>query len=214
MLLFNGLGGQVAVFGDIILNLRHQVVAQFIRNAGPPAEVVQAEVAHIQILGVLIHNVGHAGLGGDGHIANIDDACFGTHNAAGFGYDGSGVGVIQNPAVRRILIHVIDDLHHAGNAAHAISDAAGAAGLLADHAVTQGDLFVLLTHGKLAYADVRHAEVLARKGYHGVNRVLVTDLGSLLMHQNLDCLTKNGLALGIIIIQRQRFQRKTILVAK
>ena len=118
--------------------------------------MVQTKVIVNDLLLVLdAHGSCHHVNDGDGHIADVDDPCLRAQLAAGFGYDGGGVGVVQDPVVLLgILFHIINQLDHGEDGAHSVSHAAAAAGLLSHAAVAQGDLFVLLPHGVAAHAHL------------------------------------------------------------
>ena len=140
---------------DVGAQLGHQILAAVL-DGGEPAEVVQAKVIVNDLLLVLdAHGSCHHVNDGDGHIADVDDPCLRAQLAAGFGYDGGGVGVVQDPVVLLgILFHIINQLDHGEDGAHSVSHAAAAAGLLSHAAVAQGDLFVLLPHGVAAHAHL------------------------------------------------------------
>ena len=129
-------------------------------DGGEPAEVVQAKVIVDDLLLVLdAHGSCHHVNDGDGHIADVDDPCLRAQLAAGLGYDGGGVGVVQDPVVLLgILFHIIDQLDHGEDGAHTVGHAAGAAGLLTYAAVAQRNLLVLLPHGVLAHAHLSEDE--------------------------------------------------------
>ena len=96
---------------DVGAQLGHQVLA-VVLDGGEPAEVVQAKVIVNDLLLVLdAHGSCHHVNDGDGHIADVDDPCLRAQLAAGFGYDGGGVGVVQDPVVLLgILFHVVDHI--------------------------------------------------------------------------------------------------------
>ena len=140
---------------DVGAQLGHQILA-VVLDGGEPAEVVQTKVIVNDLLLVLdAHGGCHHVNDGDGHIADVDDPCLRAQLAAGFGYDGGGVGVVQDPVVLLgILFHIVDQLDHGEDGAHSVSHAAAAAGLLSHAAVAQGDLFVLLPHGVAAHTHL------------------------------------------------------------
>ena len=140
---------------DVGAQLGHQILA-VVLDGGEPAEVVQAKVIVDDLLLVLdAHGSCHHVNDGNGHIADVDDPCLRAQLAAGFGYDGGGVGVVQDPVVLLgILFHVVDQLDHGEDGAHSVGHAAAAAGLLSHAAVAQRDLFVLFPHGVAAHAHL------------------------------------------------------------
>ena len=206
----NGLLGQIAVFADIVNELGGVVGAVLVLHAGPPAKVVQAVVLHVQVLGGLAHDVAHAAQGAHRHIADVDDLGVGPQHTAGLCHDGGRVGVVEHPAVGAVLFHVVDQLHDVGNAAHAIGHAAGAAGLLTHYAVAQGDLFVLLTHGIAAAADVCHAEIHIGKGLFGVGGIAEGHIRSNFLHGQGHSIGNDLLTLGVIVVQLQATDREPI----
>ena len=111
-------------------------VAVVVLDGGPPAEVIETEVAHGHFLAVvkaqdLCNVVFHT----DRHIADVNDSRIRLKASARLRHDGRRVGVVQHPAVRRVFLHVLDVFQNARNGAHAVSDSAWAAGFLADYAV-------------------------------------------------------------------------------
>ena len=129
-------------------------------------------------------------------------------------HDGGRVGVVEHPAVGRVLLHVVDVLEHAGDGAHAVGDAARAAGLLAHDAVLQRNLLVEHAHGELTHADVRQAEVHVGVGRLGIGRGDELDRGILLMNEDLAGGGQLALALAIVVVHLDGAQRQTIEIVQ
>ena len=204
---------EVAVLGHVLLDLGHKVVAVLIVDLGEPAVVVQAVVAVLQLATVLdaAHD-GHLVHEVDRHVADVDDLAVRAQHAAGLGHDGGRVGVVEHPCVGAPLLHVVEDLDDAADGAHAVGDAAGAAGLLAEHAVLQRNLLVLLAHGVLADADVGEHEVDAGESGLGVGRVVELDLGGVLAEVDLAGLCHDLLALGVVVIEGDLVHREAVVL--
>ena len=134
----------------------------------------------------------------------------GTQYAAGFCHDGCGVGIVEHPAVGAVLFHVVDQLHDVRNAAHTVGNAAGAASLLTHYAVAQGDLFVLLTHGIAAAADVCHAEVHIGKGLFGIGGIAEGHIRGNFLHGQRHSIGNDLLTLGVIVVQLQAADREPV----
>ena len=80
-------------------------------------------------------NLCNAVFNADRHIADIDDSGVGTKPSACFRYNGGGVRVIEHPAVRRVLLHIVNILNNASDGTHTIGNTARATGFLAYDAV-------------------------------------------------------------------------------
>ena len=149
---------------DVLAQLRQHLLA-LVTDAGEPTEVVEAEVIVLDVLLVDLERGAHEVDDGDGHIADVDDSGVRAHHAARLGHDRSGVGVVEDP-IRGlgVLLHIIDELDHGEDGAHAVSETAATAGLLTDAAMAQRDLLVLLAHGVTAHAHLGEDEVGVGEG--------------------------------------------------
>ena len=202
---------QVAVLSHMLLDLRHEVVALLVVDLAPPTKVVEAIVAVLQLATILdtahtahlVHKV-------DRHIADVDDAAVGTQHTAGLGNNGSRVGVVKHPGVGAVLLHVVENLDDATDGAHAVGDAAGAAGLLANAAVLEGDLLVELTHGVQANADVGKDKVGTGESGLGIGGVVELNLGSVLVEVDFAGLGHGLLALGVVVVERHLVDREAV----
>ena len=126
----------VSLFRHVTLQRRHQIVTGFIGDTGPPAEMVQAIVADVQRLARRqAEDVGKQPLDSHRHIADVDDARVGSQATGGFRDDGRRIGIVEHPGVRSVLLHIIDQLQHPGNGAHAVGNPTRTAGLLSRHAI-------------------------------------------------------------------------------
>ena len=158
LVLEEGLGHEDLVLVDVLAELGQDLLA-FDLDGREPAKVVEPKVVVDDVL--LAHAQGRGGNvdDGDGHVADVDDARVGAQHAAGLGDDGSWVGVVEDPVVLLgVLLNVVDELDHREDGAHAVGEAAAAAGLLANAAVAQRDLLVLLAHRVAAHAHLRKDE--------------------------------------------------------
>ena len=92
--------GHIAVAGDVLFDLRHQVVTFQILDAGPPAKVVEAVIAYPHLFaGFETGNLGHAPLDPDRHVADVEDFGVGTQATGRFGHNGGRVGVVEHPGI-------------------------------------------------------------------------------------------------------------------
>ena len=212
------IGTRVAVLDLVRQQLRQQLGALGVLDARVPAKVIQAKVANVQVLAAAdvrmgaAQDVGHVVLEADGHVADVDHAAVGAHAARGLGHDGRRVGVVEHPAVGAVLLHVLDVLQHARDGAHAVGHTAGAAGLLAHHAVLEGDLLVQRAHRQLAHANVRQAEVNVGVGRLGIRGGHELDRRVLLVHQDLTGGRQLALTVRVVVVQLDAAQRESVQV--
>ena len=203
----------IAVFRHVFAQFRHQIVAVEIFNRRPPAEVVQAIVAHAHLFAVLqADNLRHAPFNADRHIADVEDFGVRAQTARGFCDNRRRVGVVQHPRVRGVLLHVIHQLQHAADRAHAVGDPARAAGFLAQHAVAQRDFFILFTHRVFAHADMRHHEIDIAKGRFRIGGVAEFNLRGLLLKDDFARFGDGFLTRAVVVIELQGAQRETVTV--
>ena len=129
-------GRHIAVFRHIFAQFRHQIIAVEVLNRRPPAEVVEAVVAHAHLFTVFeADNLRHPPFNADRHIADVEDFGVRPQTTCGFRHNRRRVGVVKHPGVRRIFFHIIHQLQHAADRAHTVGDPARSAGLLAQHTV-------------------------------------------------------------------------------
>ena len=205
----------IAVFRHIFAQFRHQIVAVEILNRSPPAEVVEAVVAHAHLFTVFeADNLRHPPFNADRHIADVEDFGVRTQTAGGFRHNRRRVGVVQHPGVRRIFFHIIHQLQHAADRAHTVGDPARSAGLLAQHAVAQRDFLILFTHRIFPDADMRHDEINIGKRRLRIGGIAEFNLRRLLFEDHFARLGDGLLARTVVVVKFQRPQRKTILVCQ
>ena len=200
----------VAVLPDVVADLRHEILARLlVLDARPPTEVVEAEVFPLDVMQRLAaRDLRHLALDVDRHVADVEDAGVRAEAARCLCNDGRRVRVVEHPGVRRIFLHIVDDLDDAADGAHAVGDAARAAGLLAEHAVLQRNLLILRAHLVLADADMREHEVDVRERRLRIRRREELTLAD----DDLASVRDNLLALGVVVIELDLAQRETILV--
>ena len=128
-------------------------------------------------------------------------------------YDGCRVGVIDDPIVLAgVFLAEIDKLAHGENGPHAIGHATCSAGLLADYAMAQADLFILDTHLEPAHAHLSHNKVRICKCLFGVDGYMQGNLGSKVID---NCFNHHGdrvLALLVDVIEPKLANPQFILL--
>ena len=204
----------VAVFGHILLEFLGHVFAVE-ADLGEPAEVVEAEVIHLQVVAVAAQDLGHVALDGHRHIADVQDAGVGTQLEGRLGHDGRRVGVVDDPVGGfGPLFAVVDQFHHGIDGAQAVGQAAGAAGFLAHHAVLQGDLLILFTHGVEPHAHLGEDEV--RIGHSGlrVGGQGQLQVGVKHLHHMADDNAHGFLALGVDVVEDQFLEFEFVLLVQ
>ncbi len=165
---FGCIFGQQAKFGDMAAHLRQFILAIH-QYPGKPAEVVKAKVIHLQLVAIHTQNGPYVTHGCDRHIANIQHPGFWPQAAHTLGDDGRRVRVVNDPRFFvGITINHVDQLNHWQNGAQTVRQPARAAGLLADNAVTQGDLLILLAHFVLTDTHLGEDEMGTAKGHFRV----------------------------------------------
>ena len=200
-----------AVFRDVFFDRGHQIVAILVINLMPPAEVVQTVVADLHLLAALEANhVGHLLFQINRHVADIEDLRVRTQAAGRFRDNGRRIGVIEHPCIRAVLFHVIEDLNHAADRAHAVGNAAGTTGFLTDNAVLERDLLILLAHCVLAHADVRQHEVDIGERCFGVGGVAELDVRRVLLQVDLARLGDDLLTFGVVVIEHDLADREPV----
>ncbi|MNY30430.1 hypothetical protein D3C86_1645390 [compost metagenome] len=201
------------MFRYVFAQFRHQIVPVQIFNRRPPAEVVQAVVAHAHLFAIFqANNLRHPSFNADGHIADVEDFGLRTQTARRFSDDRRRVGVVEHPRVRGVFLHVIHQLQHAANGAHAVGDPARSAGFLAQYAVTQWDFFIFFAHRVFADADMRHHKVHVGKGRFRVGGVAEVDVRSLLLKDDFARLGDGFLTCAVIVIELESAQREAIAI--
>ena len=200
-----------AVGRHVLSDFRHQVPAFFIVDLVPPAEVVEAVVPHLHFLaGFQADHAGHLFFQVDGHVADVQDLGVRAQTAGGFRHDGRGVGVVEHPGIGGIFFHVVQDFQNTADGAHAVGDAAGAAGFLAQHAVFKRNLFILFPHGVLADADMGEDEVDAGEGCFGIGGVGKFHFRRVFPEVNLTGLGDDGLAFGVVVVEGDLADREAV----
>ena len=207
-----GVLGQV--LGEDLAQARQVVLAGLlVQDGGEPAVVVQAEVTgldgvagHAELIRVLVHDA-------DRHVADVDDALVTGEDALGrLGDDRRGVGVVEDPGLGRVLADVLDDVADGRDGAHAVGEAAGAAGLLADAAVLEGDVLVGGAHREAAGANLHEGEVDAGERGLGIGGVHDLALRVVLAHEDAAVLADLGVALILVVVQDDLGQREAVLL--
>ena len=203
----------ITVFRHVFAQFRHQIVAVQIFNRRPPAEVVQTVVAHAHLFAVFqADDLRHTSFNADRHVADVENFRVRTQAARGFRDNRRRVGVVQHPRFRGVLFHIIYQLKHAADGAHAVGDATRPARFLAQHAVAQRDFFILFTHGIFANANMRHHEIHIGKGRFRIGGVTKFNLRRLLLKDDFTRLGDDLLTCSVIVIELQRTQRETVTV--
>ena len=203
----------VSVFKLMRYQLIDIFVSVLILDGCPPAEVVQSEIPDIHIFSVLkAQNFGKALFHADWHIADVDHSGIRAESSACFCYDGSRIGIVQHPAVRRIFLHIINILQNSCNGAHSICNASRPAGFLSHNTVFQRNLFIQLTHCEFSYTYMCQAKIYIRIRRLRVGRRQIFNRRIFFLHDNLTSLCHLVLAVFIIIIQLDRTQRELIKI--
>ena len=203
----------IAVFRHVFAQFRHQIVAVQVFNRRPPAEVVQAVVAHAHLFAVLeADNLRHAPFNADRHIADVEDFGVRAQAARGFRDNRRRVGVVQHPRVRGVLLHIVHQLQHAADRAHAVGNPARSAGFLAQHAVAQRNFFIFFTHRVFAHADMRHHEIHIAKRRFRIGGVAELNLRRLLPEDDFARFGDGFLTCAVVVIKFQGAQRETVTV--
>ena len=151
---------------ELFQYLRQYILARFfIIHSGKPAEMVKPIITRFHIgplapAGQRTKNIHDR----DRHIANVDQAEIIRKNALGRLRDNSGrIGVIEDPCLRRPAADRTHQLDHRRDRAHPVGKTAGAAGLLADHAVFQRDFLIHFAHFQAARPNLHKRKVNIRK---------------------------------------------------
>ena len=166
---FGGVFRQQAKLRDMFAQFGQLVFAVH-QHAGKPAEVVQAEIVHLQLVAIHAQNGAHIAHCGDGHIADVQHPRVRAQAAHAFRHDRCRVGVVHDPGFfMRVAIHPIDKLYHRQDRAQSVRQAAGTASLLADHAVPQWDLLILLAHFILTDPHLGEDEMCAAERHFRVS---------------------------------------------
>ena len=203
----------IAVFRHVFAQFRHKIVAVQVFNRRPPAEVVQAIVAHAHLFAVFqADNLRHAPFNTDRHIADVENFGVRTQAARGLRNNRRRVGVVQHPRVWGVLLHVIHQLQHAADRAHAVGDPARAAGFLAQHAVAQRDFFIFFAHRVFAHADMRHHEIHIGKRRFRIGGIAEFNLRRLLLNDDFARFGDGLLTRAVVVIELQGAQRETVTV--
>ena len=198
---------------DMLLDCRHQVIAVFISDICPPAEVVQTIVAYGKFF-ARFHskNFRHAMFDTYRHVANVDDFAVRTQFARRFGYNRCRIGVVQHPCVRRILLHVIHQLQHASNRTHAVCNPAWPTSFLADDTVFQRNFFIFFTHRIFSDADMGHHEIDIRKGSFRISGRNKSDFRRTFFQDNFARIRDLLLSLRVIVIEFDLSDRKNLQI--
>ena len=165
---FGGIFRQQTKLRDMFTQLRQLVLAVH-QHTGKPAEVIQPKVVHLQLAAINPQNGSHVTHCSNRHIANIQHAGVWPQTTHPLCDDCRRVGVVYDPCFfMRVAIYQIDKLDHWQDRTQPVSQPAGAAGLLTNHAVSQRDLLILLAHFILANAHLGEDEVCAAEGHFRV----------------------------------------------
>src|SRR5699024_9684748 len=108
----------------------------------------------------------------------------------------------------------VDELEHPRDGAHAVGDAAGAAGLLPDDTMPEWNLFILLPHRVFADPDMGHDEIDIREGFLRVRTGRKSHLWSALFQYNAACIGNCLLTLFIVVIKLDGIARELIKIVK
>src|SRR5699024_6817143 len=145
---------------DFVLYHISVVLPEFVLDFREPAEMVEAEVSGHEVPYVLIQHIRIALHDGDRHVAYVEQTAVVRKFALQcFGHDGRRIRIVHDPCIFRIGPYVPDQFDHVRYRTHAVCHAARTACLLAEHAVPERDLFILLAHFEAAGADLQEGHI-------------------------------------------------------
>ena len=166
-------------------------------------------------MAVALKNFGHVALNGHRHITDVQDARVGPQLERRLGHDGRRVGVVDDPVGGLgPLFAVVDQFHHGVDGAQAVGQAAGAAGLLPDNAIFQGDLLIFFAHGVQAHAHLRKDEIRIGHGGLGVGGQGQLQVGVKHLHHMAHDNAHGFLALGVDVVEDQFLEFEFVLLVQ
>ena len=195
---------------QMVAQLWQQILALRVPDMAPPAKMVEADIVERQIGVAVAEGGGYQQLDDNRHVA--DEQAFQLRETLvpGVRQNRRRVGVVEDPGIGGISAHILADGQHVGDRAQRKRKAAGAAGLLTDHAVAQRDLLIQRPHLEAAAADLGEQELHAGEGFAAIGGDDQLDLGGLFGQQQADEAAHGGDALGVIVEQHQLAQRQHV----
>ena len=166
-------------------------------------------------MAVALEDFGHVALNRHRHIADVQNPRVGPQLERRLGHDGRRVGVVDDPVGGfGPLFAVVDQLHHGVDGAQAVGQAAGAAGLLPDDAIFQGDFLVFFAHGVQPHAHLRKDEIRIGHGDLGVGGQGQFEVGVKQVHHMADDDAHGFLALGVDVVEDQFLEFEFVLLVQ